>query len=131
METLFQNINLTLLHCFVNLQNWDIELLRYINLSRLTELDRIFIIITDTAAFIAYGLPLCLLIIGLLKNIPTLKRNAMYILSSVVVAQIFTEALKYTVDRERPFLTYSFIIKITQAHTPSFPPVIQRMHLLW
>ncbi len=121
METLFHNINLRLLECFINLQSWDIELLRYINLSRLTVLDRFFIIITNTAAFIAYGFPLCLLIIGLLKNMQMLKRNALYILSSVVVAQIFTETLKYTVDRKRPFLTHSFIIRVTEAQTPSFP----------
>jgi undecaprenyl-diphosphatase len=121
METLFFNFNLRFLQRFVILQNWDIELLRHINLSRLTVLDRFFVIITNTAAVIAYGFPLCLLAIGLLKHMPALKKNALYIFCSVVVAQIFTEALKYTVGRDRSFLTYPFIINVTEAQTPSFP----------
>jgi len=41
-----------------------------------------------------------------------------------------SNALKYSVNRERPFITYPDIIKKTDPHSPSFPSGIQQMLLL-
>lgn len=121
METLYYGITIQLLQCFVQLQNSDIQLLKHINVYRIAELDGLFRTITNSAAFIAYCLPVCLLIIGLFKNNAPLKGNALYMLASVLFAQIITGILKYTINRPRPFQTYSFIQKVAEASSPTFP----------
>ena len=102
-------------------QGWDIQKLKQINLHRLTALDDLFLFITNSAAFINYGVPVCLLIYGLLKNKASLRKEAILILLSVIVSNTISEILKYTVNRPRPFLSYSFIQQLTPASSPSFP----------
>ena len=55
------------LFAFAQAQNIDIDLLKNINLNRNTSLDGTFRGITNSASPIAYGLPVILLGIGLMK----------------------------------------------------------------
>ena len=102
-------------------QGTEILLLKEINLNRVKELDDFFRFITQSAAYIAYGVPICLLVYSLLKDKALLKGQSILILFSVIVSNIISEILKYTVNRPRPFLSYSFIQQLTPADSPSFP----------
>lgn len=105
--------------CFA--QNWDINLLKQINVGRNHSLDAAFRLITDYAAPIAYGLPVLLLTYALIKKRKVLKAKAIYIIQSAITALVISTLIKHIVNRPRPYVTYSFIEKITGGSSPSFP----------
>lgn len=102
-------------------QNWDIDLLRKINLDRNRSLDGTFTFVTNTAGPVSFGAPVLMCGIGLLKHDSILIRNSIYIGSSVVISAILTSVLKYAVNRPRPFVTYPDIEKVGKGGSPSFP----------
>ena len=102
-------------------QNLDINSLRDINVNRNKSLDGTFKAFTNSAAPIAYGTPAVLFGIGLLKKDSAIRRKALYIGTTVLSAAIFTEILKYSINRPRPFVTYPVIEKMTEGGGPSFP----------
>lgn len=102
-------------------QNWDIELLKHINLNRNRSLDPWFRLITDYAAPIAYTVPFFLLIKGLIKKNKKLQIKSTYIISAAFLALIVSISVKHIVNRPRPFVTYPFIEKVTSGGSPSFP----------
>jgi membrane-associated phospholipid phosphatase len=102
-------------------QNIDIDILKDINLNRNRNLDNTFRGITNSAAPIAYSVPVLLLGIGLVRKDSLLTNNSLYIGASVLSSAIFSNILKYTVNRRRPFITYPFLEKVTSGGSPSFP----------
>lgn len=112
---------LTLFWANIFAQNVDINILKDINLNRNTQLDGAFRGITDSATPIAFGIPIAFLGIGLLKKDSTLKQNALNIGTAVIVSVAISTALKYTTNRDRPFVNYPFIQKLTEGGSPSFP----------
>jgi undecaprenyl-diphosphatase len=107
--------------CTLQAQNHDIEILKEINLNRNKSLDPLFLTITNSAGPLTFGIPILLLIIALTVKNKRLRNKSYYLLLSVFTAVIFTNILKYTIDRPRPFVTYSFIEKVTAGGSPSFP----------
>jgi membrane-associated phospholipid phosphatase len=101
--------------------NIDIDLLSSINLNRPKQLDGIFRDITNSAGPVAFSLPVLLLGIGLLKKDTLKRQRSYYVGASVLSSAIISNILKYSVNRPRPFLTYSFIEKVTSGASPSFP----------
>ena len=89
-------------------QNIDINILKDINLNRNKQLDGIFRGITNSAAPVAYAVPVLLLGYGLMKKDSLTKQNALYIGTTVLSSEIISTILKYSVARPRPFVTYPF-----------------------
>lgn len=102
-------------------QNVDIELLKHINLNRNKDFDGFFRALTHTAGPVAFSLPLLLLGFSFVKKLKSLKQKSFYLIFSVLTAVIITTFLKHTINRPRPFETYSFIEKVTSGGSPSFP----------
>jgi membrane-associated phospholipid phosphatase len=102
-------------------QHKDIDILKEINLNRNRQLDPLFIAITHSTGPLTFGLPLVLLGIALVRKNKKLRFQAYYIIGSVLTAVVITNILKYTINRPRPFVTYSFIEKVTSGGSPSFP----------
>ena len=102
-------------------QNFDIDLLRKINLNRNKNLDGVFKGITNSTAPVAIGVPVVLFGYGLLKKDSVTKYNGMYIGASVIVASGTSYLLKYIVNRPRPYVTYPDIDNVTSEGSPSFP----------
>lgn len=102
-------------------QNWDIDLLKNINLNRNPNLDEIFKGITNSAAPMAYGVPLVIMAAGFLKKDSTLKRNGIYFGTSILASATISSILKYSVNRPRPFETYPSIQNVGEGGSPSFP----------
>jgi membrane-associated phospholipid phosphatase len=106
-------------NCFS--QNADIDLLKEINLNRNKSLDPTFRFITNTATPLSIALPVVIFSVGLIKKDSTLKNKGIYIGETFLVAAFISTALKYSVNRDRPFVTYPFIEKATSGGSPSFP----------
>lgn len=122
LKRLFLEIEYTVLELMMqNLQEIDINVLRCIYENRIPVLDSTFIIITDSAAAIAFGVPGVALIISYIKKNPFIRRNALMILLSVAFSAIVANVLKYSIDLPRPYEIYPFIKKLSVGGSPSFP----------
>lgn len=102
-------------------QNIDINLLRDINLNRNKQLDGVFRGITNSAAPVAIGTPIVLYGIGILTKDSVTTSKSYYIGLTVLTATVLSTALKYSINRQRPFETYPDIEKLTSGGSPSFP----------
>jgi membrane-associated phospholipid phosphatase len=102
-------------------QNVDIDLLRDINHNRNKNLDGFFRAATNSASPVAFGTPVILYGVGLLKKDADIKKNALYIGASVVTSSVAATIMKYSVKRTRPFITYPDIEKVTSGGSYSFP----------
>ena len=102
-------------------QNIDIRLLREINLNRNRKLDNMFRGVTKSIIPVSIGTPVIVYSIGLIKKDTTLKRKGVYIEETILVSGLVSTVLKYSINRERPFVTYPDIEKISGGATPSFP----------
>jgi membrane-associated phospholipid phosphatase len=109
------------LSTFLYAQNFDIDLLRKINLGRNKDLDALFICITNTAAYIAYILPFLFLLTGLKKKDPLIRQKAYYMGATVLTSGIISTLLKYIIARPSPFDIYAGLEKITVGGSFSFP----------
>lgn len=115
------SVLLVLFTLVCNAQNWDINLLKDINLNRNRSFDELFKIITDYAPPVAYTVPFFLLGLSFILKDTALHAKSTFLIGSAIVALAISEFLKHTVNRPRPFVTYHFINKITSATSPSFP----------
>ncbi len=104
-----------------NAQNLDIDLLRKINLERNPALDPTFKFVTNSVSPIGLGAPLIVTSIGFIQNDKSLKNKGYYIGATLLTSAVLTTTLKFAIDRDRPFVTYPDIQKLTGAGSPSFP----------
>lgn len=70
---------------------------------------------------VSVGIPAGLIITGWAQKDSSLIHNGLYIGGSILASGIITVGLKYGINRERPFVTYPEIEKLTEAGSPSFP----------
>ena len=102
-------------------QNADIDLLKEINLNRNKSLDPTFRFITNSASPVSIATPVILNSIGLIKKDSTIRNKGIYIGETFLVSAFISTMLKYSVNRDRPFVTYPFIEKASSGGSPSFP----------
>jgi membrane-associated phospholipid phosphatase len=102
-------------------QNLDIDILRDINLNRNKNLDETFHIITNSAAPLSIAIPICIFVMGIIKKDSAIKRNSLKIGSTYIGASLIATVVKYSVNRPRPFITYSYLEAIGEGGSPSFP----------
>lgn len=102
-------------------QNWDFELLRAINSPEELPSDNFFRTISNSEPYLVVAVPLGIGLYGLTQKDEKALRNSCVIVAASVFSAGLTNALKYTIDRERPFITYPDIIKKSKAGSPSFP----------
>ena len=122
--TLFKLVALVLLSLFTstaNSQNFDINTLRDINLKRDKSLDPTFKFFTNSVVPVSIGAPLVIYAVGCLNKDIDLKRKGIYIGETFLVNAFVTTALKYSVNRARPYVTYPEIDKETSGGSGSFP----------
>ncbi|MFM6946036.1 MAG: phosphatase PAP2 family protein, partial [Flavobacteriales bacterium] len=102
-------------------QNLDIDLLRKINLERNQALDPTFKFITNSVSPIGLGTPLIVTSIGLIQKDKALKNKGYFIGATLLTSTIVSTTMKFAINRDRPFVTYPDIQKLTGAGSPSFP----------
>jgi membrane-associated phospholipid phosphatase len=102
-------------------QNADIRLLRDINLNRNTHLDKGFELLSTSIYPVSAILPTSAIIIGYVKKDSAYLNKGIYIGASILSNFAITYALKYSINRERPYKTYPFIDNAVSEKSPSFP----------
>lgn len=102
-------------------RNIDVGILKLISENRIQSLDSAFLVFTDTAALIAFGVPSTLIIFSSLTIKPDLRKKAFAIFISVAITAILANIIKYTADMPRPHELYPFIEKLGSGGSPSFP----------
>lgn len=102
-------------------QNVDIDWLQAVNVHRNTTFDPAFSAITNSATVVSVLCPAGVFGVGVLAKDSLLKRKGLYIAGSMAISAATTLALKYGINRSRPFDTYAFIDQQTDAVSPSFP----------
>ena len=112
---------LLLINIDANSQNPDIRLLRAINSPGTLAADNFFRFISNSDAFVVAAVPAGIAATGWLRHDKGLIRNACVIAAGSVISFALTNGLKYTINRDRPFVTYPDITKKTKAGSPSFP----------
>ncbi|WP_051189343.1 phosphatase PAP2 family protein [Daejeonella oryzae] len=102
------------------LQN-DQLILHEINNGRVTAFDSIFVFLTNTSSYVALGGTALVFLLSFVKKSPVLKKCGWQLLVTFLCAFIVIKTLKYSINRERPFDTYTTIDQIVEIDTPSFP----------
>jgi undecaprenyl-diphosphatase len=104
-------------------QNIDIKTLRAINSPETLPYDGFFKVVSNSNIYVITGVPVTMAIVGFAEHDDELLRNACVIAAGTAIDYGITAALKYTVKRERPFVTYPDIINKSGKPTedPSFP----------
>jgi len=105
----------------VSAQNWDIDLLKEINLERNKSLDPAFKFITNSVSPMSIGAPIAVLGIGIIQKDSSLKSKGIFMVEAFCVNAFTTTALKLAFKRDRPFVTYPFLDKQADAGSYSFP----------
>ncbi len=116
-------ITLFLIINFSNLfsQNFDINLLKDINLNRNKNFDASLDFFSDTTRPVSVATPIVIYVIGYFSEDKTLKDKALFFAETSLISAGLTYALKYSIKKERPYKTYPFIEKATDGGSPSFP----------
>lgn len=105
--------------CQLQAQNWDINTVKTLNGWQMHGLSRG---LSDSGIILPVGLPTVMGIYALVNNNQTLLKDAIYIGTSVIEAVGITYGMKYTFDRQRPYLKYpDKIHPIGPEDSPSFP----------
>jgi membrane-associated phospholipid phosphatase len=102
-------------------QNLDIELLRAINSPADLPSDDFFRFISNSEPYIMFAVPAGIGAAGYFKHDNSLVRNACTDLAAIAVSGGITLILKYSINRDRPYVTYPDITKKSSAGSPSFP----------
>jgi membrane-associated phospholipid phosphatase len=102
-------------------QNIDIRLLRSINSPEDLPADNFCKALSSSEVFVVAGIPAGIAIAGLIHDDKEMVRDAGVIAASSAITFIFSSALKYTVNRDRPYETYPDIIQKMDVTSPSFP----------
>lgn len=121
MKYIFIPFLLFILSTSILAQNTDIALLKNINLNRNKKLDNTFILFSQSITPVSIGIPVGVYSIGLIKHDSTLKNKGAYITASLLTTAGITFALKYAVNRPRPYVTYPSIDNVMDPDSPSFP----------
>ena len=102
-------------------QNVDINILKEINLNRYKGADDGMNFLTNTSDFVAVGTPAALLVIGFIKDDAALKIEGLNAAVAVVGTYAVGYALKKSIDRNRPYVTYPFLQNYKVENDSSFP----------
>ena len=102
-------------------QNIDIRLLRSVNSPETLPSDNFFRFVSNSDAVVITCVPAGMALAGYCKKDKELFRNACVTAIASALNAGITNALKYSINRDRPFVTYPDIVKKSKAGTPSFP----------
>jgi membrane-associated phospholipid phosphatase len=102
-------------------QNTDIRLLRTLYTPEAVRSDGFFRFLSDSEVYLIISTPTAIFAAGRIGHDKKLLRDGCVTMASTIVNVVVSNALKYSVNRERPFITYPDIIKKTDCNSPSFP----------
>ncbi len=113
-------IYLALHHVLIFSQNADINLLRKINLNRNKSFDKTFTFLTNSRSVVSLGVFAGIATYSILNKDSLEKKHAISLGLSLLTAAVITHSLKYLVHRNRPYITYPEIEKLSSGGSYSF-----------
>jgi membrane-associated phospholipid phosphatase len=87
-------------------QNIDVDILKAIHNPKPVSSDRFFRFVSDANIYVITGTPVTMAIAGLASHDDEALRNAVTMAAGTAVSYGIALGLKYTVKRDRPFVTY-------------------------
>ena len=105
----------------ISAQNFDIDILKTTNVNRNQNLDGGFAFVSDATIPLIFATPVLITGAGLLKKDSTIIRKGLYIGVSIASNLMVIFALKYAINRPRPYATYPFLDNQKTEPDPSFP----------
>lgn len=102
-------------------QNKDIEILRSVNIHRNQNFDSFFKVVTDSDAPISILAPAAAFAVGVITKDSITKKKGIMIGGSLFISTAIMTSMKYSIRRDRPFITYPEIERLASAGSPSFP----------
>jgi undecaprenyl-diphosphatase len=121
MRIRFLFLYILLVNVQLNSQNLDIQILRALNSPDDLPSDDFFRFVSNSEPYLMIAVPLGMSAAGFIKHDNTLLRNGYSGLASIALCGGITFVMKYTINRDRPFITYPDIEKKSDAVSPSFP----------
>ncbi|MBP6430720.1 MAG: phosphatase PAP2 family protein [Ferruginibacter sp.] len=122
MKKLWFPFLITLLPILGFTQNFDINTLKSINQNESSFRNSYANFCSKTTTPISIATPLTILSAGLITKNKSLQKDALYIAASYLANTIVTQSAKHIIKRERPYQTYSFIIKRIDADANTSMP---------
>jgi membrane-associated phospholipid phosphatase len=92
-------------------QNIDINILKPINQHQTAFKDAYLGFCVSSVSIINIATPVSVFADGLMKHDKQLQRDAIFMAGAYIASSIIVQGTKYIVDRNRPFVTYPFIVK--------------------
>jgi undecaprenyl-diphosphatase len=105
----------------ISLTDIDISILREVQNNRILAFDHILYIISFISSYISIGIVLTIFITSLIKRSKQLRMIFFKMLAVFIVAALVSFTLKIIITRERPYITYPDIEKLSEAGNSSFP----------
>jgi membrane-associated phospholipid phosphatase len=102
-------------------QNFDYQVLKNLSQRRSPADNNFNQFMSKTAPYISVGVPILMYGIGLAKHDKDLQKQSLQIGVAVGATLVETYALKYIVNRPRPYNTYPDLTHVDSENTPSFP----------
>ena len=102
-------------------QNWDINLLKDINLHRNKSLDPTFKAISFSTVPLSFAIPAGAVAYAFIKKDDDSRRKALLITSSLATTAVLSWTMKYAVNRRRPYESYPSLDNLSIENSPSFP----------
>lgn len=96
-------------------------MLRSINVDRNQNFDSFFKVVTDSYSPIGLLAPATVFAVGIITNDSVMKRKGLMIGGSLFISTAIMTTMKYSIRKNRPFVTYPDIDRLVSAGSPSFP----------
>lgn len=103
------------------LQRLDEHILENLAAGRTSGQTRLWRFVSNANNYVDAGIPLGVLVDGLIRNDDRTKRNALYMASSTVTTYLLNLAIKKLVRRPRPFITDVHLTPVYRPGEYSFP----------
>ncbi|GAC1585871.1 MAG: hypothetical protein NVS3B19_03860 [Ginsengibacter sp.] len=105
----------------MNLYDYDLQALEWINHNRIRDMDSFIILITKTSIPISVFIGLAVVFSGIFRKNRVVKYKGFLIISGVLINEIIVNLLKYSINRARPYINHKSIEVLTKGGSPSFP----------
>jgi membrane-associated phospholipid phosphatase len=100
---------------------YDIELLNWLHNHLIPHSIPVLRIISDTTTFVSIALVLLVIILAIVKRSKPMRMQFFMLVTVLILVAVASQGLKNLFDRERPFVTYPNIEKLSSGGDSSFP----------
>lgn len=103
------------------LQRLDVKILEDLQATRTDGQTRLWRSVSDANNYVNAGIPVGVLVDGLIRNDDRTKRNGLYMAASTATTYLLNLAIKQLIRRPRPFLTNPRLMPVYRPGEYSFP----------